>query len=162
MSGNFSVCSRKRLLNRLKRAFKILRRRAREGHTISDMTSRKLNVVLLAVLFRSGIARCAEAYDIVPGTHIHLSREGNNALYIILSGSVKAEVNHIVDQQRVSTGRDPGGAASMPILLRRCSVLREHKPNYICRLVVNCPLYRNEPGLKTKGPRHPGFLGANR
>lgn len=52
--------------------------------------------------FRSGIARCAEAYEIVPGTHIHLSREGNNPLYIVLSGSVKAEVNHTaVDQHNV-------------------------------------------------------------
>lgn len=42
---------------------------------------------------RSGIARCAEAYEILPGAHIHLSKEGENALYIILSGSVKAEVN---------------------------------------------------------------------
>jgi len=29
----------------------------------------------------------------VPGAHIHLSKDGENALYIILSGSVKAEVN---------------------------------------------------------------------
>lgn len=45
------------------------------------------------MLFRSAIARCAEAYEIEPGTHIHLSREGKSALYIVLSGSVKAEVN---------------------------------------------------------------------
>ncbi|CAM9375137.1 unnamed protein product [Ectocarpus sp. 12 AP-2014] len=45
----------------------------------------------LDVVTRSSIARCAEAYEIEPGAHVHLSVEGENALYIILSGSVKAE-----------------------------------------------------------------------
>lgn len=42
---------------------------------------------------RSTIARRAELYCIIPGEHVHLSDEGNNSLYIILSGSVKIEVS---------------------------------------------------------------------
>ncbi|CAM9216898.1 unnamed protein product [Ectocarpus sp. 13 AM-2016] len=45
----------------------------------------------LDVVTRSSIAKCAEAYEIEPGAHVYLSVEGDNALYIILSGSVKAE-----------------------------------------------------------------------
>lgn len=55
-------------------------------------------------MFRSAIARCAEAYEIEPGTHIHLSGEGNNPLYIVLAGSVKAEVS-AMQSNRSATGR---------------------------------------------------------
>lgn len=41
---------------------------------------------------RSVIAKCAELYEIVPGSHLYLSEGGDNALYIVLSGSVKVEV----------------------------------------------------------------------
>lgn len=86
-----------------------------QGQTISDVV--KFYVVFTTMPIRSVIARCAEAYEIVPGTHIHLSREGNNPLYIILSGSVKAEVKYMVHQKRVSQrGWEASKAANVLLL----------------------------------------------
>ncbi|CAM9569155.1 unnamed protein product [Pylaiella littoralis] len=68
--------------------------RQRESEDVFEIANslyRATFIRQLDVATRSGIARCAEAYEILPGEYIHLSREGKNALYIILCGSVKAE-----------------------------------------------------------------------
>jgi len=45
------------------------------------------------ILLRAKIAHCAKLYEIVPGALITLHEKGENALYIVLSGSVKVEVS---------------------------------------------------------------------
>lgn len=49
--------------------------------------------VRAAILLRAKIARCAKLYEIVPGALITFHEKSDNALYIVLSGSVRVEVS---------------------------------------------------------------------
>lgn len=68
---------------------------------------------LCLLLDRLAIAKSAELYEIVPGAHVYLSEKGENALYVVLSGSAKVEVRGsctrglwTINQVAACVGRD--------------------------------------------------------